>query len=320
MPRNQRGDRANAASTRWSGNCSDGSMRNWGWLAVLGGCSLLACGGSARTTHDQGADTGDTAGGGAGGSAGADDIAGGAGAGDTAGGAGSVHLRPGSWEVSGDINALTTPALTCGRFDFTMTVNDRGTLTLGRNGEMHSAPVQILDGAYVARFVQLVGKSEGLPCAESPNVVDELRLEGVDLDGDAEADELEGTVSLSFDTETATGKAETTTLTSRLTGTPDRSRPTLIVPAAELNPLDFATILASEPLGPTAKLTLTGTNRVDLKRYERSDPPVPGALSSPRPRKTRSATELAPCARYAGYWSDCSTSAWTKPSGLRASE
>ncbi len=164
-------------------------------------------------------------------------------------------------------------------------------MTLGEEGGVSWTAVQIVDGAYVARSFNLLTGG----CNTDRLFVDELRLEGIDNDGDGEADRLEATVTLDQVKILALDTYAFATVTIQLTAVPDQSSPKLILPNdidAWFPPTPFG-VNASEPLDPTAKLTLTGTSTVPLPAIPASDPLVA------RPAAKFGTSEILP---FGGTW------------------
>ena len=279
-------------------NCTGPNMDNRIWGGVLAACSLLACGGSARSNNDRSTGGGS----GSGGSGGKSDtttqpIAGETGApvagdsgkggeagttGGEAGAAGSgaeVRLRPGSWDVTGVVSADPKPPYFCGNVDFALTV-EGNTMTVGRSGVMSSAPVQIVDGAYVATAIDLPEGS----CNAERLLVDQLRLRGVDRDGDGEADELEGMAILDQVTIVTGDILYDATVSITFKAVPDASQPKLFTAGSDAwamwNPIDRVSVTASEPLAASATATLTGTSTLPLVASPASDPPASGPVTA----------------------------------------
>ena len=127
-------------------------MENPVWGGVLAACSLLGCGESTSS---------------------------------------GVRVEPGSWEVTGVVSAEPEQQYFCKKIDFALRI-DGDTITVGRDGVMHSAPVQSVDGGYLAMSLELPDGS----CNVDRLSVNQLRLRGIDNDADGEADELEATATL----------------------------------------------------------------------------------------------------------------------------
>ncbi len=211
------------------------------------------------------------------------DVAGSAGVGPRGGagqggsGGAGVHLGNGSWDFTGDVKELTpnTFPISCDHLDFTVVI-DGQTMTLGRNGEQSSVPVQIADGEYVATDVEL---PKGTACYVSQLHAKVLRLRGIDSDGDGEADQLE--TSATLDASAIQGDIGVNgMLSANLTAVPDRTSPTLIISDRAQNPLDGAYASASEPLDPTTSLKLTGTSALPLPSDQAPDAPPGSPLIS----------------------------------------
>ncbi len=246
------------------------------WFAVLCACPLLACGASARTPQDPNASTG--AGAPIGGESAGDDSANGGASGatdgSTGGGGRPVHLGSSSWDVTANYQfASSTPGLASrvpdDQRDFALTI-DGETMTIGRNSEVYSAPVRIIDGAYVATDVRF-------PSAYSVErlLAKELTLRAIDSDGDGEADQLAASATLE-ETKTVGGDVYWEVIPSvTLSGLPDDSVPTLWptlgLEAQTLDPLWGIRVYSSEPLAADAQVSLTGTSTISLS-LPASDP------------------------------------------------
>lgn len=184
-----------------------------------------------------------------------------------------VHLGPGSWEVTGLVTASPEQEYLCRKIDFALTV-DGDTITVGRDGVMHSAPVQIVDGAYLAKSLDLPDGS----CQVDRLLVDQLRLRGIDNDGDGEADELEATATLDHVYMQLGDSAGYIKLSIAFKAIPDDSQPTLSAQWEMANPLDRLSVLASEPVDASTNVTLTGTSTLPLVATQENDPPPSGAV------------------------------------------
>ena len=249
------------------------------WGVVLATWSLLACGetssdgvaGAAGSGGDAGAvgSSGDA--GSAGSGVAIDGLAGAATAG--AAGNGGVHLGTGSWEVTGVVTVEPEQAYFCEKIDFALTV-DGDTITVGRDGVMHSAPVQIVDGAYLATSLELPKGS----CNADQLLVNQLRLHGVDNDGDGEADALEATATLDQVYIVSGDSGTYAKVSIAFKALPDDSQPKLSAHWEMANPLDRVEVIASEPVDASTKVTLTGTSTLPLVATQVSDPPPSGAV------------------------------------------
>ncbi|HYP77968.1 MAG TPA: hypothetical protein VER12_18480 [Polyangiaceae bacterium] len=224
-------------------------MNNRLWGVVLAGCSLLACGQTSTTNSDTNSEDG-----------------------------GNVQLGPGSWDVTGVfstgvVSAEPVQSYFCEKLEFALTV-DRDTITVGHDGVMYAAPVQIVDGAYVATSLDLPMGS----CNAERLLVDQLRLRGIDTNGDGEADELEGTSTLDQVRIVSGDTYRNAKLSIALKAVPDDSQPKLLRSGEKLlrsgemiNPLDRVSVSASEPVDASTQVRLTGTTTLPLVAAQGSE-------------------------------------------------
>ena len=241
-------------------------------LLSLTACPLIACGGSARTTSEDRALAGASSGGslGQGGASGAAAIAGATvitgGATSEAGSAGAVGtvpLAPGSWNVTAQITSSKALSGSCPSVDFTLNLSPQQLITVGSNGQMDEAQSQSADGGALVERLSLPTASSSTGCSATELTVEQLRLSGVDSDGDGQTDAIAGF---------ATGTVEfrggdvifDDPVSVALNGTLDRRAPELIVPAFTFNPLNPPNVIATEPLDVATSLELVGTTTTPL--------------------------------------------------------
>jgi len=143
--------------------------------------------------------------------------------------------------------------------DFALTVNGE-TMTIGRDRELYSAPVRIIDGAYVATNVRFPTSGTG----SGRLLAKELKLRGIDRDGDGEADQLVASATLE-ETQYLTDDIAWLVIPSvALSALPDDSVPTLGLADQTLDPLRSIELYSSEPLKASAQVSLTGTSTISL--------------------------------------------------------
>lgn len=222
------------------------------WLVALVMGPLLACGSTSSPSDASGAGTAGNAG-----SAGDTGSA----AGDAGSDAGAVHLGGGSWDVTARIDRVNLAGEHSEPCTSEFTLNfDGKTLTVGHEGEMHSAAARVVDGAYVADDIELP-KS---PFCVNRLHASELRLVGVDSDGDGEADRLEASQVMDKTYQPTGDTGFEVTPSIQLTAVPDATDPALAARVTEFYPLARLGFSVSEPVAATSTLTLTGTSSVEL--------------------------------------------------------
>lgn len=167
-----------------------------------------------------------------------------------------------SWDVAATYQfASNNPGLASRKLqmDFALTVNGE-TMTIGRDRELYSAPVRIIDGAYVATNVRFPTSGTG----SGRLLAKELKLRGIDRDGDGEADQLVASATLE-ETQYLTDDIAWLVIPSvALSALPDDSVPTLGLADQTLDPLRSIELYSSEPLKASAQVSLTGTSTISL--------------------------------------------------------
>jgi hypothetical protein len=143
----------------------------------------------------------------------------------------------------------------CDTISFTLTVSADGQAAIGKDGSIDQASAEIANGRYTIGGLTL-------PCA-TQTTVSGLTLNGVDSNGDGNADSLTGTVD-AMAYSGGGGVVSVESLSIAISGAPDVTGPKLEPPTDPVNPILSWSIAASEPLAPTAALTLAGTPSLAL--------------------------------------------------------